>query len=146
VLASAEELRGAARALRSTQSLVEGDRSSLERAGSIFNSWRSPAADDMKATLYPMCLNSLGSVIRDLSDLATMLDRSADELDNQLQRIRSIESNVRNWFANQVVPADGEQPRWISEWWKYRPGRLPTSGDSEWFDAGTYLRNRGVAT
>jgi hypothetical protein len=146
MLASSEELRGAARALRSTKSLVEGDRASLQRAGSIFETWRSPAADELEATLYPMCLNSLGFVIRDLNDLASMLDRAADEMDNQLRHIRTIEFNVHNWFSSQPVPADGTQQRWISEWWKYRPGRLPSSGDSEWLEAATYLRHRGVAT
>lgn len=146
MLASAEELRGAARSLRATMTLVEHDRSSLQRAGSIFDTWKSPAATDVHQSLYPMCLNSLGFVIRDLHDLASMLDNIADQMDAQLRRIRSIESNVRAWFASQPAPPDGQQPRWIAEWWTYRPGRLPASGDSDWLNAATYLRHRGVWT
>lgn len=145
MLASADELRGAARSLRSTKHLVEDDRSSLQRAGSIFDTWRSPAADELQQTLYPMCLNSLGFVIRDLGDLADMLDRAADELDRKLARIRDIERSAWSWFTSQPEPADGEQPRWIREWWTYRPGRLPPTGDSEWLVAAGYLRNRGVS-
>ena len=146
MLATSEELRGAANALRSTKSLVEGDRGSLQRAGSIFDTWRSPAASELQTSLYPMCVNSLGFVIRDLDDLARMLDHAADEMDNRLREIRMIESNVHYWFGHQPLPADGQQPPWISEWWTYRPGRLPASGASEWFEAAAYLRRRGVAT
>lgn len=144
MLASSEEFRSAARALRSTRSAVEGDRSSLERAGAIFETWRSPAADDLKATLYPMCVNSLGMAIRDLGDIADMLDRAAEQLDERLGQLRRIEHNVHTWFASQPVPADGQQPRWLAEWWTYRPGRLPVSGDSDWQAAASYLRARGV--
>ncbi len=144
MLATAADLRGVAEALRSTLSHVEGDRSSLQRAGRIFQTWRSPAADELRDTLYPMCVNSLGFVTRDLADLAALLDHAANAMDDQLRSIRSIETNARHWFSTQPAPADGSQPRWVAEWWKYRPGRLPVTGDSEWLEVGPYLRSRGV--
>lgn len=142
--ASPDELRGVAHALRTTRGHVEGDLSSLRRAGAVFNSWHSPAADDVRTGLYPMCVNSVGFVTRDLEDLATMLDRAADQLAERLARIRTIESSSRSWFARQPLPEDGSLPRWEREWWTYRPGRFPPSGDSAWMEAATYLSHRGV--
>ena len=82
--------------------------------------------------------------IRDLGDLADTLDRAADQLDEKIHQLRRIERNAQAWFASQVPPADGSQPRWVAEWWTYRPGRFPASGDSDWFAVASYLRARGV--
>ncbi len=145
MLANPEELRGVARSLRSTRGSLDSDHAALQRAGAVFNTWRGPAADDVRSTLAPICLNSMLMVTRDLDDLATMLDRAADELGQRLSKIRVIDANARHWFASQQPPPDGTLPRWESEWWKYRPGRFPPSGDSAWLEAGPYLRARGVS-
>jgi hypothetical protein len=145
MLASPEELRGAARALQAARVSVESDQAALRRAESVFTRWRSPAADDVHQVLFPLCVNSLGFVVRDLDDLAGLLHRAADQLEERLARIASIESRVRWWFAHQPPPEDGSLPRWEREWWRYRPGRLPARGDSTWLDAATYLRARGVS-
>ena len=145
MIASPEQLRGVARSLRATKGFTESDRSSLQRAGSVFDSCHSPAADDVKTTLYPLGLTSMEFVIHDFEDLASMLDRAADDLTQKLARIKSIESHARAWFATQPPPTDGSLPRWEREWWQYRPGRFPASGDSAWLAAGPYLHARGVS-
>lgn len=144
MLANPEELRGVARSLRSTKGYVDNDHAALYKAGAVFQTWRGPAADDVRSTLFPICLNVLGMVTRDLDDLALMLERAADELTQRLAKIGSIEANARHWFSSQAPPPPGETHRWEREWWKYRPGRFPASGDSAWLDAGPYLQSRGV--
>jgi hypothetical protein len=123
---------------------VENDRSALTQAGRVFERWKSPAADDVRTTLYPLGLNVLGFVVRDFDDLARAMDRLADELADRLSRIHAVEANARAWFAREPPPADGGPPRWEREWWKVRPGRWPPSGDSAWLGAARYLRARGV--
>ena len=145
MLANADELRGVARSLRSTRSTIDADHAALQSAGAIFSgSWRGPAADDVRTTLFQICLNSMGCVTRDLDELAGMLDRAADELTAKIVKIKSIEKNARYWFAHQPAPPAGTLSRWEREWWQYRPGRLPASGDSAWIAAGAYLRALGV--
>lgn len=142
--ANPEELRGLARSLRSVKDHVDSDRAALHRASVVFETWRGPAADHTRSTLTPDCLNGLGRVSDDLEGLALALERASDELVDRLARIHTIEAHARAWFRSEPSPPTGESPRWEREWWTYRPGRFPDSGDSEWLDASAYLRARGV--
>jgi hypothetical protein len=139
-----DELRAVASALRAARVAVEHDRASLSRAERVFERWRSPAADDVRTTLYPLGLTIVGFVVRDLDDLARTLDHLADELTDRLVQIRTVAANVSTWFARQSAPEDGGPPRWERERWRYRPGRLPPADDSAWLDARRYLRGFGV--
>lgn len=144
MLASPDEFRGAARALRDVRVATENDRSCLVSADVVFERWKSPAADDLRQVMYQVGLNSMQFVIRDLGDLADMLDQLADALESKIASIHRIETNARHWFTTRPLPEDGSPPVWEREWWRYRPGRFPDRGDSEWLDAAAYLRARGV--
>ena len=145
MLANPEELRGAARALRQTCAVIQEDRAHLRQAGTIFERWRSPAADEFRSFHDNTALNSVGFVEEDLLDLAQMLERAAAHLEECRRRISRHESRVRAWFASQAAPADGSPQPWEREHWRYRPSRLPPSGDSEWLTAAAYLSRRGVS-
>ena len=139
-----EDYRAVARSLRATKHVVEDDIRHLANCGSVFGRWMSPAADQFSSSEFQSSLQSYQFVVRDLDELAGVLERAASQLEDARTRIRSIESRARHWFAVQPPQADGGPPLWEREWWRYRPGRFPVAGDSGWFDAARFLRIRGV--
>lgn len=144
MLANPEDLRGMAKSLRATKSHLIDDRATLARASGVFNVWRGPAADECRDSLVPICLNSLQMTVNDLEELAVTLERAADGLADQLAKIKKFEARAHHWFNANAHPADGSRPIWEREWWRYRPGHLPPSGDSQWLEAASYLKRRGV--
>ena len=139
-----EEFRAAARSIRSAMIDAHRDAGRLRSASVYFERWRSPAATEFSSGYHRSAQQSVGYVIRDLGDLADMLDRAANDLQEVIGTCKAIERNVVGWFANQPVPEDGSPPVWEQQWWRYRPGRLPTTGDSEWLEVRGYLRGLGV--
>lgn len=145
MLAHPEELRGLARTLRSSARDVDERRDRVTHSvGGLHALWRSPAANFFILQEAPHDLLHLGDVIGDIEEVAAMLERLANELEDRLAEIARIEQRVHSWFWHQPPPVDGTDPVWIREWWRYRPGRFPSHGDSEWLDARSYLKARGV--
>ena len=139
-----EEFRAAARALRSVRSEVDGDVRQLRAHGSAFESWLSPAASEFSSQFYAGSFSQYDLVIRDLDDYANMLEGAAVRLEEAVMSVNRLERSIRNWFYAQPIPEDGSLPKWVAHGWQYRPGRFPTSGDSEWYVAARYLRGLGL--
>lgn len=138
------EYRAVARALRSLRAQVDGDTRHLRSAGAAFESWLSPASEQFNSYYYTSSFEQYAMVTRDLDDFAAMLENAATQLEDAIARTYAIESRTETWFWSQPPPEDGSPPMWEQQGWVYRPGRLPTSGDSEWFAVERYLRNLGV--
>lgn len=133
-----------ARRLRAERHRVEVEIGRLRSAQVFFQRWRSPASSLFSSGYYQGTFQTMRYPIRDLDGLASALERAADELEAAIRTARQIERNTYGWFASQPPPEDGSDPIWERQWWRYRPGRLPQSGDSEWFAVQRYLRRLGV--
>jgi hypothetical protein len=142
--ADPEEFRAAARRLRAEQQHMNVDVGRLRSAQVFFQQWKTPAAREFSSGYYQATFQTLNMPIRDFNALAGALERAAAELEAKIAQAARIERNVHSWFASQPDPEDGSPPIWEQQWWRYRPGRLPASKDSEWFTVQRYLRNRGV--
>ncbi|MEX1133320.1 MAG: WXG100 family type VII secretion target [Acidimicrobiia bacterium] len=139
-----EEFRAVARRLRSEMYDAEKDRNRLRSAGAYFEMWRSSAATEFSSGLHRISSLIMEYPARDLRELAEALDRAGAELEDAISNAKSIEYRVRRWFASQPPPEDGSPPIWEQQWWRYRPGRFPAWGDSEWFAVHQYLKGIGV--
>jgi len=140
-----EDLRGAARELLVPVGALDHERDTVKRT--VFNletNWRSPVANWYLAHEVPRSLVQITEVIEDFADIIFTLEDLARQLEQRIQEIHQIERQTYSWFSRQPAPADGAPPIWIRDWWRYRPGRLPATSDSEWLDVRPYLRARGV--
>lgn len=142
--ATPEEFRAVARRLRAERHRIDVDVGRLRSAQVFFRQWRSPASSLFSSGYYEGSLETMRLPVRDLDGLASALERAADQLEAAVRRDRQVERDAYSWFNSQPAPEDGSSPVWERQWWRYRPGRFPSSGDSEWFAVQRYLRRLGV--
>jgi len=126
--------------LRALVNAVADDRRALIASMDVFERWHSEASDSFYEGHFAPRARNLFALTEDVEGLVDILTRTRTAIEAQVQAARGHEQRIRQWFDSQPLPEDGSPPRWEAEGWRYRPGRFPVSGDSEWFAAADYLR------